>query len=50
VQGQPAYRLTYTADAADELAIKFEIAPPDKPGQFATYITARATRKTGGKR
>jgi hypothetical protein len=45
----PAFRLTYTAESANDLAIKFEIAPPDKPGQFATYITARVARKAGTK-
>lgn len=46
---QPTYRLTYVAEGDNELAIKFEIAPPDKPAQFATYINARATRKAGAK-
>ena len=38
------YRLTYRRTGADRVAIKFEIAPPDKPGAFATYIEASARR------
>jgi hypothetical protein len=49
VRGQPSFRLTYTADDDNEVGIKFEIAPPEKPSQFATYITARAVRKPAAK-
>ena len=38
------YRLTYRKTGADTVAIKFEIAPPDKAGAFATYIEATARR------
>jgi hypothetical protein len=40
----PRYRLTYTLVGQDRLRIKFEIAPPGKPEQFATYIEAGARR------
>lgn len=40
----PRYRLTYTRVGQDRLKIKFEIAPPGKPEQFATYIEASAHR------
>ena len=40
----PRYRLTYTRVDQDRLKIKFEIAPPGKPGQFTTYIEAGARR------
>jgi hypothetical protein len=40
----PRYRLTYTRVDWDHLKIKFEIAPPGKPEQFATYIEAGARR------
>jgi hypothetical protein len=40
----PRYRLTYTRVDQDRLKIKFEIAPPGKPEQFATYIEAGARR------
>jgi len=40
----PRYRLTYTRVDRDRLKIKFEIAPPGKPEQFATYIEASAHR------
>jgi hypothetical protein len=40
----PRYRLTYTRVGQDRLKIKFEIAPPGKADQFATYIEAGARR------
>jgi len=39
----PQFRLTYTLKMADQVSLKFEIAPPGKP--FATYIEATAHRK-----
>lgn len=41
----PGFRLTYHMLDKNRVAIKFEIAPPDKPGQFKTYIEATARRK-----
>lgn len=38
------YRLTYRKTGADRVAIKFEVAPPDKPGAYQTYIEAAARR------
>lgn len=38
------YRLTYSKTGASTVAIKFEIAPPDQPGAFKTYIEAKARR------
>ena len=40
----PRYRLTYTRVDQDRVKIKFEIAPPGHPDQFATYIEASAHR------
>ena len=40
----PRYRLTYTRVERNRLKIKFEIAPPGHPEQFATYIEAGARR------
>jgi len=40
----PRYRLMYTRVDRDRLKIKFEIAPPGHPEQFATYIEASARR------
>lgn len=40
----PRYRLTYTRVDQDHLRIMFDIAPPGKPEQFATYIEASARR------
>ena len=38
------YRLTYRKTGVDTVGIKFEIAPPGKPGAYATYIEATARR------
>jgi hypothetical protein len=40
------FRLTYRKTGSDSVALKFEIAPPGKPGAFTTYIDATAHRKT----
>lgn len=42
--GRPRYRLSYVSKTPDLMSIKFEVAPPDKPGQFQTYIEATAKR------
>jgi hypothetical protein len=46
--GAPRFRLTYQSRPAGagpaSLAIRFEIAPPDKPEQFATYVEGTAHR------
>ena len=42
--GMPSYRLTYIGKGPDSVSIRFEIAPPDKPDQFQTYIEASARR------
>jgi len=42
--GALSYRLTYVGKGPDTVSIKFEIAPPDKPEQFQTYIEASASR------
>ncbi len=43
--GSPRYRLSYVEKAPDMMTIKFEIAPPNKPDQFQTYIEASARRQ-----
>ena len=45
-QPGPRFRFTYENLSADTLGIKFDIAPPDKPDAFSTYITAKAARET----
>jgi hypothetical protein len=42
--GAPSYRLTYIGKGPDEVRIRFEVAPPNKPDQFQTYIEASAQR------
>jgi hypothetical protein len=41
----PRYRLTYTKKSADVVGIQFDIAVPEKPDSFSTYLQATA-RKT----
>jgi hypothetical protein len=44
---QPRFRLSYTRQAGDKLAIKFEIAPAGKPDAFKTYLEGTAAREAG---
>jgi hypothetical protein len=46
--GAPRYRLTYRQTGEDTLAGQFEVAPPDKPDTYATYLTWTAKRKHCG--
>ncbi len=45
-RGSPRFRLTYTKSTGDALTVKFEIAPPDHPDSFKTYLEGSA-RPTG---
>ena len=40
----PRFRLTYMHTGPDQVKIRFEIAPPSHPAQFASYIEAGAHR------
>ncbi len=44
-EAAPQYRLTYEDVQPGTANVLFEIAPPDKPGQFATYVQANVHRK-----
>jgi hypothetical protein len=44
--GAPQYRLTYEDVHPGTVKVLFEIAPPDKPGQFTKYVDATVHRKT----
>jgi len=41
----PRFRLTYENLKPGTMKIGFEIAPPDKPGQFAIYVEGTMVRK-----
>ena len=41
---RPRFRLTYSKTSQAELAIKFEIAPPDQPNDFKKYVEGTAHR------
>ena len=43
--GQPRFRLTYILVKDGELAIKFEIAPPNDPEAFKIYVQGVAHKK-----
>jgi hypothetical protein len=43
--GAPRFRLTYRADAKGAVRIQFEVAPPDKPEAFSTYVEGVAHRE-----
>ena len=42
---QPHFRLTYSRMKANEVAIKFEIAPPNDPDKFKVYVEGTAQKK-----
>jgi hypothetical protein len=42
----PVFRITYIKINIDEIKIRFEIAPPDKPGNFKVYAEGTAHRDT----
>jgi hypothetical protein len=43
-QPGPRYRLTYAKTGDNDLKLTFEIAPPEAPEKFKTYIEASAKR------
>jgi hypothetical protein len=40
----PRYRLTYIMTAPDQIALTFEIAPPDKPDQFRKFLDGKVKK------
>jgi hypothetical protein len=45
IPGTPQYRLTYEDVNPGMAKVLFEVAAPDKPGQFAKYVEATVLRK-----
>ena len=45
VAAQPRYRLTYQNLGQDSVSVVFEIAPPNKPGQFSKYVEGTVHRR-----
>ena len=45
VKGTPQFRMTYIKIDQNRMNLKFDIAPPNKPGKFMPYITADMKRK-----
>ncbi len=44
VAGMPQFRFVYTQTGKDTLQARFEMTPPDKPGEFFTYIEGPSRR------
>jgi len=44
VPSQPVFRLTYVLQNATAMSVKFEIAPPNAPQQFKTYVEGSARK------
>ncbi|HWX54326.1 MAG TPA: hypothetical protein VN176_07010 [Verrucomicrobiae bacterium] len=44
---QPQFRLSYEEMKPGTVNVIFEIAPPDKPGQFSKYVEGVVVRTTG---
>jgi hypothetical protein len=42
--GAPRFRLVYAFQSASDVSIAFEIATPDNPDTFKTYVTGKARR------
>jgi hypothetical protein len=42
----PQFRLTYDDLGSGAVKVLFEMAPPDKPGQFSKYVEATVHRKS----
>ncbi len=42
---QPSFRLTYVKNPDNTLGIKFEIAPPNAPDKFKTYLEGSAQKR-----
>ena len=40
----PRYRLSYVKTGDNDLKLRFEVAPPEAPDKFKTYIEATAKR------
>ena len=40
----PRYRLTYVLTQPDQIALTFEVAPPEKPDQFRKFIDGRVRK------
>lgn len=43
--GGPQYRLSYADLGGGKADLRFEVAPPDKPGQFGTYVEATVKKE-----
>ena len=45
VKGIPQFRLTYERDGDNKMKLYFDIAPPNAPGKFGSYLTAEMQKK-----
>jgi hypothetical protein len=45
VKGIPQFRLTYEKEGDNKMKLYFDIAPPNAPGKFGSYLTAEMHKK-----
>jgi hypothetical protein len=45
LKGIPQFRLTYEGTGVNKMKLYFDIAPPNAPGKFGSYLTAEMQKK-----
>lgn len=45
VKGVPQFKLTYEKEGNNKMKLYFDIAPPNAPGKFVSYLTAEIHKK-----
>ena len=45
VKGIPQFRLTYEGEGDNKMKLYFDIAPPNAPGKFGSYLSAEMHKK-----
>ena len=45
VKGIPQFRLSYEREGDNKMKLYFDIAPPNAPGKFGSYLTAEMQKK-----
>ena len=46
VKGIPQFRLTYEGAGENKMKLSFEMAPPNAPGKFGSFLTAEMHKKS----
>lgn len=45
IKGIPQFRLTYEREGDNKMKLYFDMAPPNTPGKFGSYLTAEMQKK-----